>query len=57
MTLNPCRRHAAAVRRAGRGPVPVLRGADARHVQPLRHAALPAPRAAHAARAGLPSMF
>lgn len=55
LTSPSVRRHAAAVRRA-RGPVPVLRGADAGAVQPVRHAAVPAPRAAHAAGAALPGL-
>lgn len=50
------RRHAAAVRRASCGAVPVLRGAaHAGHVQPVRHAAVPAPRAA-AVGAALPAV-
>lgn len=47
-----CRRYAAAVRRA----VWVLRGADADRVQPVRHAALPAPRAAPARAGALPAL-
>lgn len=51
--MGVVRRHAAAVRR-GVGAV-LLRGAHAGAVQPVRHAALPAPRA-HAAAAALPAL-
>lgn len=55
VTLCGMCRHAAAVRRPD-GSVRVLRGAHAGAVQPVRHAAVPAPRAAHAARAALPAL-
>lgn len=53
---NAVLRHAAAVRRARRGAVPILRGAThAGDVQPLRHAAVPTPRT-FAVGAALPTV-